>query len=427
MVYKRPTTIEDGTTVVNASYLGNVFDGIDEAKAAAGSGGGVSKSLRLRDLPAPSVIDAIAPLTTTIVANTSATSIASGVVAASMPAPGGLLSMIGCKATDLVNASGSGLYAPRWKAASDGTSGSVAFNTSSFGVDLMVAGSRYIEFQVAVSGSYAIKILVDDKPITDFPVVPAWAANVSNTVKVDLVDVNPHRVRLMVNNAAIGNVWVSPGGAIWATKLKGPRLFVLGDSLTQGTQYNTGLELGTWLHRFAAHLGIDDYWNGGIAGTGPTTPASGYPAYTTRATNDAVPSGADIVIVGSHYNSRTDTAANVQAAMSSIISALQAMPSAPQIVVFGAPDPTGVNAAPFPAMDSAVAATCAAKGVAYISPLTGLVFSSSGVQVFAGGPWFTAANKGSFISAGDNVHPTDAGHKYFERRMLESYKSLLAA
>ena len=103
--------------------------------------------------------------------------------------------------------------------------------------------------------------------VTTLPVQPAWTANAVNTVKIDLGDLATHTVRVMVADAAIGRVWVAPSGIVNATHHAVPRLFVLGDSMTQGGVSNTGAELGSWLPRFAGSVGVTDYWNGGIGGT----------------------------------------------------------------------------------------------------------------------------------------------------------------
>ena len=214
---------------------------------------------------------------------------------------------------------------------------------------------------------------------------------------------------------------------MWPTALKGPRLALLGDSYTGHTTMNTGSELGTWLPRFAAMVGIDDYWNGAISGTGPTIAANGYPNYQDRAVSDIVPTAADLVIVGGWINELThSTVAQVQAAYGNIFTTLTAMDSEPAIIAFGAPDPTGVNGSVFTPVDEAVAEVAADFGVAYISQVTGTVYDGAGAVVYESEPWLNTLNSSTYIGS-DGMHANDYGHKTLAHRWVDSYQALLAA
>lgn len=359
--------------------------------------------------------------------NVSTSSIAGAITAFQMPNVEGKAAVVGAKISDLVNAQGSGSYAPNWKSASNGTSRSVADATSSFGLDMWVGGSRYVELQFACLPGFAVKVWIDGMPYTDLPVSPTWTAGVVNTLKIDLGGADkPRRVRVMVDKCAIGSVWVEANGVTWAPQLRGSRVLALADSLTQGTAFNTGGELGTWLPRFADHCNLGDYWNGGILGTGPTVGYNGFPNFQVRATQDVVPTDAKLILVGTWFNGRENGASANATAITNIISTLKGMASKPTIVVFGPPDPAGVNTTQaLVDVDTAVRNACTTAGVAYISPLTGDVYAGTGTRLLDGDPWINAANRTALI-ASDNVHFTDQGHKVFGSRMAEAY-SLIAA
>ncbi|QDF18816.1 hypothetical protein SEA_SCENTAE_97 [Gordonia phage SCentae] len=353
---------------------------------------------------------------------TAVTSIEDGVTAFALPDIESRAALVGAEISDLVNAQASGSWAPNWKSANDGTTRTVADATSSFGLDMWVGGTRYIEFQLATLPGYGIKVWVDGLPYSDLPTSPPWTAGQVNTLKVDFGFVNgPRRVRLMVDRCAIGEVWTEPDGIVWSPALDGQRLLVLGDSLAQGTPYNAGGELGTWVPRLAEYLGCEDYWNAAIAGTGPTVGYSGYPNFQVRATQDVVPTDAELVFVGSWFNGRENGGSANAAAITAIINTLQGMASDPTVVVFGPPDPAGVNTdAAMLAVDTAVREACATAGVAYVSPLTGDVYAETGTRVLNGDPWVTLENRSTLIAA-DEIHFTDQGHKVFASRLAESY------
>ena len=356
--------------------------------------------------------------------NVSTTSIPGGIVAGSLGSPAGKLMLVGTGAADLVEVA-PGYYAPNWKAANDGTSGSVTYPTSSYGVAFQVRGSQFAEIEMRAGTNANVQVWVDDRMVTTLPVQPAWTTNAVNTLKVDLGDLATHTVRVMVSDAAIGRVWVAPNGIVNQTHHAVPRLFVLGDSMTQGGVYNTGAELGSWLPRFAGSVGVTDYWNGGIGGTGFVTSHDGYPDFASRAVTDAAPSNADVVIVGSWYNDKAagKSAAEIAAGVANVLGTLNAMESKPYVIVLGAADPTGVNGADYLEIEAAVKPVCVSYGAAFVSPITGEVIDGAGNVVAANGPWITDANKNAFVASDDLLTNNEGAH-YLATRMEEAYRAL---
>jgi lysophospholipase L1-like esterase len=383
-----------------------------------------------RDLPDRLLAETVVAKTVTITTGQvgTYTSIPSGVAACTFPAVDNKLSLVGTTSSKLAQVSTYDIYGPNWKTHPDGSVGTQGMYTSSFGVDFWVSNSQYVEFVTGTldTNLCSYKLWVDGRPVTDLPVQTTWTNPSYNHIKLDLGDTAPHRVRLMLCFGGIARIFLQPTGTMWPAKHRGPRLYVLGDSLTQGTAMNTGRELGTWLPRFASMIGADDYWNGAISGTGPTTSTGGFPDFVTRATTEAAPSKGELIITGSFINSMGASQSQLEAAYNSIFDVLLAMPSNPYVIAYGATNALGGTGGSYATFDGWVKNVCAARNVAYISSYTGKVFAPNGAEVADMGQWITTANT-SVIIGGDNAHPTDAGHKVMAARFYEAYRALLAA
>jgi YVTN family beta-propeller protein len=368
--------------------------------------------------------------TVTGVSGASTTTIANGVQAASLASPSGKLSLIGTDVDDLL--SFGGYYGPHWKTAADGSVGTAPYITSSFGIDMVVTNSRYVEVGAYAIGPTPVQVYVDGQKLSDTATTLDWNQTGPNTIKIDFGAGNagPHEVRILTaGGAGLGNVWTEAGGSVSAPTDDGQRLFVLGDSLTQGYLYNQGSEIGTWLPRFANLTEINDVWNGGIGGTSFNLSNGNYPNYKTRAATEAVPSDADVVIVGTPDNDILSgrTPEQIAADVSDVVTALEAMPNHPKIIVLGGPDPTaGQTNYQFSQVDAAVISAISGRA-AYISAVGGPLVGFDGTVIEASTtPWFTSDNKAVYIGA-DNFHPNDVGHEYVAYRMEEAYDVLMAS
>jgi lysophospholipase L1-like esterase len=299
------------------------------------------------------------------------------------------------------------------------------------GLQFLVVGSQQIEFKFYAHANYAFRLEVDDKRITDLPVVAGLTVNSHNTVRFDLGDAAPHRIKLWMNACALSRVYVGPAGSIWPIAPKGGRLFGLSDSTMQGASAGTGQEADSWLLGLGRLLGIDDVWNGAIGGTGPlSTNGATSGNYLTRVATDVIPAAPSLVVLGGPYNDlivngqSNSAIANQYAA---ILDALAGVPSKPSVIGIGAFDPLGVNGANYTSLEAALLPVFAAKGVPYVSPITGNTYDRSGAVIAtAGGPWINAANKATLI-AGDNTHQTDVGKKATYMHVIEAIRPLMAA
>jgi GDSL-like Lipase/Acylhydrolase family len=423
--------------LATVATTGNYSD-LSGAPSATGGGGGGSL---VPAIPNAADVEAIASTgTVTVVANSTATTIASGVEAANMVSNSGYFGLVGTTNANMATVS-TYFKGPGWKDNyAGGGFGSVV--TGNWAVDIWVGGSRYIEFTVGRTDysavtQYSYRVWVDGRKKTNLPVVTGLGSNGQpSTIKVDLgaATINPHRVKLEMSGLALMNAFVEPAGSIWAAKPTGPRLFVLGCSITQGptaVAANTGFENGTWLHRFANLVGLQDVWNGGEAGTGPNTTSGSFANYKTRVTSQVIPANPDVVIVDPWFNDfgASRTKAQITADIQTIITTIKAGLPNTAIIVMGGVDPTGTtNMATMTDIDNAtdgVEKVCVTNKVAFVSGVTGRIIGfDSATPLAVTTPWITPANKATYISSLDNLHPTDAGHEMIAYRMREAWSKI---
>jgi lysophospholipase L1-like esterase len=365
------------------------------------------------------------PLSAVVTANADATTIPGGVTIAS--APSNKISALGGAALAPDGADAE-TYMFNWKYPPHGQGPTSSPNPRGWGVQLTVAGTANIEFQVYARRNAAWTITVDGHPSSDVPQTDSALAEGTNLIRFALPNAGEHAIRFQMNNLSLGKIFADPGSNAEPWPVSGPRVFFLGDSLTQGGPQSTGGELGSWIWKFSGQCGFDDVWDGGIGGTGSiATGTDGLWAdYATRVATDVAPAEPDIVFITSYYGDRNSSPADIAAAFTRAVEDARALPSRPSVIVTGTYDPLGVNNAPYRDIDAALLAACTALGVPYIEPRTGNVYDGSGkvlVPAGEGGPWITPANREMFIGA-DGVHQTDAGQAYMADRMYNSYRAL---
>jgi hypothetical protein len=122
--------------------------------------------------------------------------------------------------------------------------------------------------------------------------------------------------------------------------IRGPRVLVLGDSVTSATGA-THQALG-FVGVFSEYMGWDDVWPLGIGATGMlTSPTS--KQYFARLSTDIIPFNPDEVIVAGFQNDNGQTFAAMFAAASQIITTIQAALPACRITFFGPYTPSGAG------------------------------------------------------------------------------------
>ena len=125
-----------------------------------------------RVLRALSYSGTLQPATVTSGVNATTTSITGGIEAANMGAPTGEVTNIGADLGDLVQYQ-PGYWNPNWKTAQNGTVGVATNATSSWGIDMSVTGTRYVELSAYAQGSPYVQVFVDDQKVSD-PFQPGW-------------------------------------------------------------------------------------------------------------------------------------------------------------------------------------------------------------------------------------------------------------
>lgn len=300
-------------------------------------------------------------------------------------------------------------------------------------VQFNIRNATDIEFLVYTSSggkknaAPAWNLMIDDQRVWDYPSAPPLATDAFNLVKFTLPDRNPHSIRFYMNSLALKSVFANPGASAKEMPLRGGRAMFLGDSTTQGTSQNTGWEAGSWLWRFAAMIGVDDAWNGGLGGTGFIADSNGQLAnYLTRASTDVAPANPALVFVSSYFNDKTKPVEAISANTAHTLDVLRDLPSSPRVVVTGAYDPSGSTSLhpDYVKSDAAIRTECFTRGIPYIEPTTGTVYDGAGNPLGRNlGPWVTSASRAELIGP-DNMHMTDFGCKYYAYRLCEAYRAI---
>jgi lysophospholipase L1-like esterase len=271
------------------------------------------------------------------------------------------------------------------------------------------------------------RLSIDGRKTTDLmQSTGAGTAGSRYTLKFDFGSAAPRRIRFDFLSMPFGGLFVGAASTVWQVAPLGGRLGVLGDSITDGSAYNTGAGSGTWLLRAARLLGCTDVWDQARGGTGYITPGA-YAVFDARIAQDIAPYGFDRLIVWGGYNDNTGSQSAIAAAAAQVFADLKAAAPAAAVTVFGCWSPSGTAASSVIATDSTLQAAALAAGLPFVSPITGNVYSAAGAQVFTSGPWITAANASTYVNSTDNVHPNDAGHVYLARRITQSLFALMAA
>lgn len=320
------------------------------------------------------------------------------------------------------------MYMFNWKYPPHGVGPTTYPNPRGWAVQLNIVGATGIEFEVYAREKPAWNLSVDGVSTSPVPATDPAASEGRYLIRYALPDAGPHQLRFFMNNLSLGRVFADPGASATAWPADPPRVFFLGDSLTQGGAQSTGGELASWIWSFSAMCGFSDVWNGGIGGTGAinTGPDGLWANYLTRTATDVVPALPDIVFISSYYGDRTYPPDQIAETYALMFQRLRTLPSPPTVIVTGTYDPLGRNGAPYADIDRALAQTCREYGVPFIEPRTGNVYSAAGELVVPAGqtgPWITPENKDRYIGA-DHIHQTDEGQAYMAVRMYEAFRAL---
>ncbi|MFG2400757.1 GDSL-type esterase/lipase family protein [Streptomyces lydicus] len=301
-----------------------------------------------------------------------------------------------------------------------------------FGTDSQVFQVRF----KYISSATMYRLSIDGRKVSDLMQSSGGTtAGSGHMLTVDLGSAAPRRIRLDFVTMPFGGLYLPPGASIWQVPLRGGRLMVLGDSISDGAAGNTGAGAGTWFARAARLLGSTDAWEQGRGGTGYITPGA-YAVFQDRIALDVVPYSPDRLIIWGGYNDNTGSQSAISAAAASLYAALKSALPACQMYVIGCWAPTGSPAGSITNTDATLRTQAAAAGIPFISPITGACYDASGSIVATHGPWITGTgrvgattgtgNADTWISS-DGVHPTDTGHIGLARRITAAITTLMPA
>lgn len=298
---------------------------------------------------------------------------------------------------------------------------------SNWAVEFMTDGDTVgMQFKY-ISSATKYRISVDGRMLTDLPQLTGAASSGSRyELQLTWATAKPRRIRFDFTTMPFGGVFLPPGATIWKPTSLGGRLAVLGDSICDGSGQNTGYGIGTWFYRVARMMGCTDAWDQARGGTGYITPGS-YAILGDRVAGDITPYSIDRLIVWAGYNDNGGDQGAIGTAADSLYAALKtACAPGADIYVIGCWDPTGSPASSISATTATLKASALSAQLPFIDNLTGDVYDGAGNLVAAQGPWMTSQLTAGYVGA-DNVHPTDAGHAYLARRIVEAIKALMPA
>jgi hypothetical protein len=217
-------------------------------------------------------------------------------------------------------------------------------------------GSNVVSTSVIFSGTVlvyrckgvasSVFVKVNDQYVSLTPVaVPSNGS--SNYISVTFGSaVVGARVEFIQSNifgsCAFGGMWTgSNTDTLEPAEIRGPRIIVLGDSVTTATGSTGSAALG-FVQVMAEYLGFDDVWPSGIGGTGMIN-AGTYVTYINRLATDVFPYNPSEVIIQGFYNDSGASYATILAAANAIIASIQANLPLAKITFLGPYAPYGAG------------------------------------------------------------------------------------
>lgn len=264
----------------------------------------------------------------------------------------------------------------------------------------------------AFGGTSKYRILVNGQALTDtYNVSPASDGKLF-LVKLAFATRQHRIITVELADTQFPGVFIGPTDSLYASpQPKIPRVFALGDSVTQG-QNNDDSCLSIWATYLSQLIGWD-VWDMGQGGTGWINPGTlpGSSNFNGLLAG-MVQWNPDAIIFAGGLNDQLSTNPSYTSALrqstvtSTLLNARSLMPNADLYVVspfYNAASTAGVDA-----VNNDLIAVCAALGVKFIN-LSGYI---------------TTANQAIYIS-NDSVHPLKAGHEFWGRIIAASIYKLL--
>lgn len=204
-----------------------------------------------------------------------------------------------------------------------------------------------------------------------------------------------------------------------ATKPKGARFIVLGDSYAEGTGATDLVD--AFPNRLGEYMGWVDTWRSGSGGTGYLAP--GPPdrkKFRDRVQTDVIDQAPNVVLIAGGLNDHGDYSASAIGTEAGLLydQILTGLPTV-ELVIVGPWWPSGSPVPTLLAARDALKAEADERDLYFIDPVAEQWITGTGRVDAPNG----TGNADIYISA-DGVHPTTAGHRYLARRLAGHMRTL---
>lgn len=295
-------------------------------------------------------------------------------------------------------------------------------NPAVFGVEFLITGTQfeYVFKWLSAAGAGWVRISVDGRRVTDLMYdIPGTSGGSRHTMKLTFGTSATRRILLEFQGVPFGGVYVPSGQTLSAVDPYDFRVIAQGDSVTAGSDENTGGSAGTWFARWARYAGVNvDPWNVAIGGTGMTAPGTAVDIPDRLA--DVTDYAPDVVLLWCGGN---DGSTSIVTGATQWINDVKTATGA-LVLVIGTWAPTVTATTDRTNRSNDLQAAALATGSPFIEPITGEVYDQYGTLVASQGPWISTSGDVAAYVGSDNVHPNDAGHAYIADRMLEAMQAL---
>jgi lysophospholipase L1-like esterase len=266
------------------------------------------------------------------------------------------------------------------------------------------------------SGSY-FWIWVNGQPATAAPVAStANSANNAYWYRLTWGAAAQRRIRVYVAGADYGGIAVQPTDSLNATGKPSYSVALIGDSYTNGTGANN--QLTSFPVTVGNMLNVEMY-QCGIGGTGYAQGTTFGDSSRIQPLSTIKPN--EIWFFGSINDGSYSSSQVVAAAQAAWAAAKAASPTS-VIRVYGVQANSGSMSAGNTANNTALKAAALAAGFSFFDPINeGWITGTGHVGALTG------SGNADIMIGSDGIHPTQAGHDYYARRIAADYVASLNA
>lgn len=255
-------------------------------------------------------------------------------------------------------------------------------------------------------------------------------------IKYTFATAQPRHIRLYYGGRVTADTGDFDGFRIEATagfwptmQPRGPRVFVMGDSWTYGTQASAHFD--GFVHALGRALGWNHILSSGRSGTGYLHTSGADVKWRDRMGTDCYPLNPDVVVlVGSINDGGMFTKAQVTAEATALYADIRAHLPQAKLIVVGPQNVSGnPNQNTIDARDAVQAAATVPGAVdLWIDSIVSTIAVNNTLGWFTGTGKVTAPNgtgNSDRYASSDGLHPTDAGYSYYGRRIAQAIAAAL--